>query len=92
MMNDHERINEYVLLMRGVRTGQACKDCSGLGTQMYGSTATWRKNAIAGQAFTVGPCDKCWGSGIQGQPWPSHKEFETMRHRLKQLRGHNDST
>lgn len=41
----------------------ACSSCSGTGYRQYPSTALWRRGVIAGQAFTVGVCDQCWGTG-----------------------------
>lgn len=80
---ENERITEYLLIMRGVTPGSECKDCLGLGTKSYGSTALWRKDAIGGQAFTTGPCDQCWGSGDKDRPWPSHREFYDMKKQLE---------
>jgi len=55
-----------------------CNKCYGLGTKMYGSTATWT-GGIGGAAMTLGPCDTCWGSGLKRQPWPSHRTFMDMK-------------
>ncbi len=45
-----------------VLTGVQCKNCSGYGYRVYGSTSTWRGGA-GGQAITSDVCDQCWGSG-----------------------------
>lgn len=64
------------LEMRGIDGGRdnpgLCRACDGLGVQTYGSTATWR-GGIGGQALTLDVCDRCWGSGLQSRPWPSHR-------------------
>lgn len=39
-----------------------CQSCRGLGTRLYGSTATWHGGA-GGQTVTTDICDRCWGSG-----------------------------
>lgn len=49
-----------------------CTRCGGLGTIAYGNTSTWRHSA-GGQMITNGPCNKCWGSGEEYKPWPSHR-------------------
>lgn len=64
---------EALLEYRCIRTfEEPCPDCGGAGRRWYGSTATWR-GGLGGQAFTPDVCDKCWGSGIKDQPWPSHR-------------------
>lgn len=40
-----------------------CPRCHGEGERSYANTNTWRRRGIAGQAFTKGVCDECWGSG-----------------------------
>jgi hypothetical protein len=47
---------------RGIDPAHVCRKCGGAGRRSYGSTAAWRGGA-AGQMFTVGVCDACWGSG-----------------------------
>lgn len=42
---------------------EACDKCGATGRYYYSDTATWRKGAISGKAFTWGTCDKCWGTG-----------------------------
>ncbi len=55
-----------------------CGACRGLGTQLYGSTATWRAG-IGRAEMTIDVCDCCWGSGDRKNLWPSHREFWEMR-------------
>lgn len=40
----------------------ACPACGGEGERSYPDTSTWR-GGVGGQAFTVGVCDRCWGTG-----------------------------
>jgi hypothetical protein len=47
-----------------------CYACSGMGKRTYGTTSTWHCG-IGGATPTVAVCDRCWGSGDQGKPWPS---------------------
>lgn len=58
------------LEMRGVET--QCTKCGGLGTRVYGSTATW-KGGIGGQSITRDVCDHCWGTGDE------HKKGRDLR-------------
>lgn len=60
------------------RWGTPCGECQGAGLKLYGSTSTWR-GGYGGQSFTVDVCDRCWGSGVEGMPWPSHREFYALR-------------
>lgn len=53
-----------------------CIDCQGSGYKLYGSTATWHKYFIAGQAMTWDICDKCWGSGDSDKPWRNLRLLE----------------
>ena len=54
-----------------------CSACGGRGKRMYGSTSTWR-GGIAGQAMTLGICDKCWGSGDADRPWLNLRILEQI--------------
>lgn len=45
-----------------------CSACHGRGRRVYPDTSTWRGGGYAGQAFAVGICDRCWGTGDEGQP------------------------
>jgi len=67
-----EEFIEQCLLWRGIDPGYECKACGGSGTRAYGSTSTWRGGA-GGQMITSDVCDRCWGSGQEGRPWPSHR-------------------
>lgn len=60
-----------------------CKECGGSGIALYGSTATWH-GGIGGAAMTYDVCDKCWGSGDDNKPWPSHREFYSMQRKLEE--------
>ena len=80
---ERQEVYDAVLNNRGVFT--PCPDCGGIGTQVYPTTATWRKGGVAGMAFTVGVCDTCWGSGDKDRHWPSHREFYEMKERLRRL-------
>lgn len=53
-----------------------CKKCHGAGSFYYPNTSTWRRGGICGQAFTMGICDECWGSGEWGRPWTNLRELE----------------
>ena len=68
------------------RHGEPCRDCTGAGVKNYASTATWR-GGYGGQAFTPDVCDRCWGSGVEGKPWPSHREFLAVREGLTRPTG-----
>lgn len=59
-----------------------CKRCNGSGYIVYGSTSTYW-GGIGGAAMTPGVCNLCWGSGDDARPWPSHKEFYTMKKKLE---------
>ena len=59
-------IRDYICSFRGVH--HPCTKCYGMGTLLYGSTATW-KGGIAGAACTMGVCDHCWGSGDEYRHW-----------------------
>ena len=61
--------------MRGVQT--PCKRCQGLGTIVYGSTATWH-GGIGGAAMTNGICNHCWGSGDEHHHWLNLRENERV--------------
>ena len=67
-----EKFLETALNWRGIREEDACRECGGSGMVAYGSTSTWR-GGIGGQAITNDVCNKCWGSGNQYRPWPSHR-------------------
>ena len=47
-----------------------CKKCGGEGERSYPTTAVWM-GGPAGQAFTMGTCDVCWGSGDEKNPGPN---------------------
>lgn len=72
-MSERDKITADVLDIRGVQ--DACEDCGGFGVKVYPNTATWR-GGIGGNALTNDVCDKCWGSGDQSRPWPSHRRAE----------------
>lgn len=77
---------EDFLLMRGIDAPElACEECGGFGVKLYGDTSTWR-GGVGGQAFTSGVCDHCWGSGQKHRPWPSHREFASMKAALSSIR------
>lgn len=70
---------QQLLAYRGIKPYETpCRVCYGFGVILYGSTSTWR-GGIGGAAMTYGVCDKCWGSGVEARPWPSHKEFERLK-------------
>ena len=68
-----EELHVECLLWRGIEPGTECKACGGAGTRVYPDTSTWRGGA-GGQMIIGGVCDKCWGSGVEGQRWPSHRQ------------------
>lgn len=69
-------MSELLEWERGIE--DPCKKCGGSGYIWYGSTSTYW-GGVGGSAITKGVCDKCWGSGEENRPWPSHKEFFTMK-------------
>ena len=71
-----EQLLNYCLEWRGIEPGDECKTCGGSGSRAYGSTSTWRGGA-GGQTITGGVCDKCWGSGVEGRPFPSHRHAKS---------------
>lgn len=69
-----DELESRMLEWRGidVEAGEcACTGCGGSGWKTYGSTATYHGGA-GGQSLTNDVCDRCWGSGKEGKPWPSH--------------------
>lgn len=70
-----------VLQALGVADGEQCPRCQGVGRYTYATTATWR-GGYGGQAFTLGTCDCCWGSGTT-EPWPSLREQADEAARLR---------
>jgi hypothetical protein len=59
------------------RGHEQCQGCCGVGVRVYGSTSTWRDGA-GGCSMSSDVCDRCWGSGREGAPWPSHRR-EVLR-------------
>lgn len=57
---DADAEHERLLRWRGVE--DPCARCSGAGTRVYHSTATWR-GGMGGCMMTSDVCDTCWGSG-----------------------------
>jgi hypothetical protein len=57
---------------RGVKEGELCPQCSGLGWKMYEDTSTWRRgwkmreddDSKIEHIKTFDVCDQCWGSGV----------------------------
>ena len=80
-----EQFLEECLMWRGIEPDCACKTCGGSGTRAYGSTSTWRGGA-GGMMITNGVCDKCWGSGEEGRPWPSHRSYASMKDQTERLK------
>ena len=80
-----EQFVEQAQLWRGVDPEHACSRCGGAGTRAYGDTSTYR-GGVGGQMITNGPCDKCWGSGDEHRPWPSHRMIDGMRQEIERLR------
>lgn len=76
--DEHKALWANFISRRCVNT--PCKECHGLGTKIYGSTATWRGGA-GGQMMTTDACDVCWGSGDAAYPWLNlrHNEYEKQR-------------
>lgn len=73
---DYDEAWRDLLRQRGIRNeDDACEQCAGLGTKMYGNTSGWRRG-IGGQAMSVDVCDKCWGSGMDDRPWLNLRELE----------------
>jgi len=83
-MVDRQAIYKSLILNRIGDFATPCLSCQGLGVKVYGSTATWR-GGIGGSALTDDVCDHCWGSGDNERPWPSHRVFYSMKHRIEGL-------
>lgn len=79
---EYQEFYEEMIQQRGI--SEVCTECRGYGVKMYGSTATWRRGCIAGQAMTRGICDKCWGSGDQSNPWIDLRAYENERRAKKE--------
>jgi len=57
-----------------------CNHCNGSGYKLYGSGATWQKDAfIASTAMTPDICDKCWGSGDCKNSWLNLRKLGVER-------------
>ena len=63
--------------------GIACSECHGYGGKTYPSTALWRRGGIAGQAFTWGVCDACWGTGRTDKKGINIRALEEKIHDLE---------
>ena len=70
LLQEQRLSHEKLLEWRGIE--DACRQCGGAGTRVYGSTATWHGGA-GGQTLTTDVCDWCWGSGDQQRRWPSRR-------------------
>lgn len=82
-----KELADIIFQYRGIAPyEEPCSKCQGLGVRGYSNTTTWR-GGIGGQAITNDVCDKCWGSGKENHPWPSHRKFYAME---KQLEGGED--
>lgn len=57
--------------------GEPCQRCLGTGVLTYASTSTWR-GGCGGSMLSSDVCDRCWGSGIEGKPWPSHAVYGVL--------------
>ena len=70
MVEKKEKLSALEIMqeMRGIAPENACMSCSGAGSKLYGSSATWH-GGIGGQAVTSDVCDVCWGSGDRTRPW-----------------------
>lgn len=83
-MVDRQELYQQFIVSRIGYHAPACTGCGGLGVKTYSSTATWR-GGIGGQAMTEDVCNVCWGSGNANAPWPSHRTYFAMKHRLEGL-------
>lgn len=61
-----------------------CLGCDGLGVKTYGNTSTWR-GGIGGSMMTTDVCNRCWGSGDAGRPWPDWRKTEAAIERLRKI-------
>ncbi len=64
---------EFIKRFKGART--PCERCSGLGSKMYSSTATWH-GGIGGAAMSRDICDRCWGSGDADYPFADQRKIK----------------
>jgi hypothetical protein len=80
-----EELWQWMLDMRGIEQGDACKDCGGAGIKAYGDTSTWHRG-IGGQMITNDVCDKCWGSGSKTRAWRSARKIESDERASADLR------
>lgn len=69
---DFEGLRLACLAWRGIDPAEACKECGGSGSKVYGDTSTWRRG-VGGQSLTQDVCDHCWGSGNRLAPWPDRR-------------------
>lgn len=58
-----------------------CPKCEGAGEYYYPNTTTWRSRPgmLAGQTFTWGICDLCWGTGDEKNPGENLREKESLQ-------------
>jgi DnaJ-class molecular chaperone len=68
-------LERYGSTLRYIEPEDQCRECGGSGIKTYGDTTTWRRG-IGGQSMTSDVCDKCWGSGEDGKPWPSRRAMK----------------
>lgn len=84
-MNSDEMNEAYQVFIQERGVEVPCEECGGLGTKAYGNTSTWQGGA-GGQTITNGPCNRCWGSGDEFNPWPSHRSFYWMKNELERIK------
>jgi len=73
---------QRLLAVAHILKGVACETCQGFGVRSYASTAGWMGGA-GGQSFTVGVCDKCWGTGRNDQTGVNRRHLLSDRRTLE---------
>ena len=75
MADEYGERYKWFLEMRGIET--PCPECQGVGSKMYGSTATWQ-GGIGGAMMTASVCDSCWGSGDKNRKWTNLRRIMSI--------------
>ena len=57
--------------MRDIK--EPCRNCGGLGIQLYNDASTWRHLPGMKPQTTKDVCEHCWGSGDRENTWPKRE-------------------
>lgn len=52
---------------------EPCRNCGGLGIQLYNDASTWRHLPDMKPQTTKDVCEHCWGSGDSENIWPKRE-------------------